>query len=142
MKKRLTLLLAVLFLCIGGVMAQTKVSGTVVSQDDGEPVIGASVVIQGAKTGVVTDVNGRFSLTVPAGKKISVSYIGMTTQVLTPKSTMQIVLVPDGEALDEVSRIPTRDELLARLFGSMQSPIANFARVIKQIAEKDAEAVA
>jgi TonB-linked SusC/RagA family outer membrane protein len=47
-------------------------------------------------------VNGRFSLTVPAGKKISVSYIGMTTQVLTPKSTMQIVLVPDGEALDEV----------------------------------------
>ena len=102
MKKRLTLLLAVLFLCIGGVMAQTKVSGTVVSQDDGEPVIGASVVIQGAKTGVVTDVNGRFSLTVPAGKKISVSYIGMTTQVLTPKSTMQIVLVPDGEALDEV----------------------------------------
>ncbi|MBQ6469843.1 MAG: 50S ribosomal protein L10 [Lachnospiraceae bacterium] len=46
----------------------------------------------------------------------------------------------EGEALDEVSRIPTRDELLARLFGSMQSPIANFARVIKQIAEKDGEA--
>ena len=102
MKKRLTLLLAVLFLCIGGAIAQTKVSGTVVSQDDGEPVIGASVVVQGAKTGVVTDVNGRFTLTVPQGKKISVSYIGMTTQVLNPQSTMQIVLVPDGQALDEV----------------------------------------
>ena len=102
MKKRLTLLLAVLFLCLGGAIAQTKVSGTVVSQDDGEPVIGASVVVQGAKTGVVTDVNGRFTLTVPQGKKISVSYIGMTTQVLNPQSTMQIVLVPDGQALDEV----------------------------------------
>ena len=102
MKKRLTLLLAVLFLCLGGAFAQTKVSGTVVSQDDGEPVIGASVVVQGAKTGVVTDVNGRFSLTVPQGKKLSVSYIGMTTQVLNPQSTMRIVLVPDGQALDEV----------------------------------------
>ena len=102
MKKRLTLLLAVLFLCLGGAIAQTKVSGTVVSQDDGEPVIGASVVVQGAKTGVVTDVNGRFSLTVPQGKKISVSYIGMTTQVLNPQSTMHIELVPDGQALDEV----------------------------------------
>ena len=45
----------------------------------------------------------------------------------------------EGDALDEVAKIPTRDELLARLFGSMQSPITNFARVIKQIAEKDGE---
>ena len=45
----------------------------------------------------------------------------------------------EGEALDAVAKIPTRNELLARLFGSMQSPVANFARVIKQIAEKDGE---
>ncbi len=46
----------------------------------------------------------------------------------------------EGAALDEVASIPSRDVLLGRLFGSMQSPIANFARVIKQIAEKDGEA--
>ena len=53
--------------------------------------------------------------------------------------------VVEGEYADaakctEVSMIPSREELLGRLFGSMQSPIANFARVIKQIAEKDGEA--
>ena len=48
----------------------------------------------------------------------------------------------EGEALDAVAKIPTRNELLGRLFGSMQSPIANFARVIKQIAEKDGEGAA
>lgn len=46
----------------------------------------------------------------------------------------------DTEAMKEISSIPSREELLARLFGSWQSPITNFARVIKQIAEKDGEA--
>ena len=45
----------------------------------------------------------------------------------------------DADKCDEISRIPSREELLGRLFGSMQSPVANFARVIKQIAEKDSE---
>lgn len=44
----------------------------------------------------------------------------------------------DAKGMIAVSQIPSREELLGRLFGSMQSPIANFARVIKQIAEKDA----
>ena len=46
----------------------------------------------------------------------------------------------DTEAMKDISNIPSREELLARLFGSWQSPITNFARVIKQIAEKDGEA--
>lgn len=45
MEKRLLFLLVNLFLICGGVLAQTKVTGTVVSQEDGEPVIGASVVV-------------------------------------------------------------------------------------------------
>ena len=45
----------------------------------------------------------------------------------------------DLKQLEEVAQIPSREVLLGRLFGSMQSPIANFARVIKQIAEKDGE---
>ena len=46
----------------------------------------------------------------------------------------------DVAGLTELSKIPSREELLSRLLGSMQSPITNFARVIKQIAEKDGEA--
>jgi large subunit ribosomal protein L10 len=42
----------------------------------------------------------------------------------------------DAKALEGVAQVPSRDELLSRLLGSMQSPITNFARVIKQIAEK------
>ena len=48
----------------------------------------------------------------------------------------------DQDGIMEVSKIPSRNELLSRLLGSMQSPMANFARVIKQIAEKDAEGAA
>ena len=45
----------------------------------------------------------------------------------------------DAAGLNELAKVPSREELLSRLLGSMQSPVANFARVIKQIAEKKAE---
>ncbi|MBR2995497.1 MAG: 50S ribosomal protein L10, partial [Lachnospiraceae bacterium] len=50
--------------------------------------------------------------------------------------------VIDVKGVEEVSQIPSRDILLGRLLGSMQSPVANFARVINQIAEKDGGAAA
>lgn len=50
--------------------------------------------------------------------------------------------VIDVKGVEEVSQIPSREILLGRLLGSMQSPVANFARVIKQIAEKDGEGAA
>ena len=84
-------------------MAQTKVTGTVVSQEDGEPIIGASVVVAGAaRTGTVTDIDGHFSLEVPAGKKLVVSYIGMQSQTLTPAAKMTIRLKADSKSLGEV----------------------------------------
>ena len=59
-------------------MAQTKVSGTVISSEDGEPLIGASVKIVGTNTGTVTDVNGHFTLEVQkANAMLEFSYIGM-----------------------------------------------------------------
>ena len=100
--KRLSLILASLFLYVGLALAQTKVTGTVISQEDGEPVIGASVVVQGSKTGVVTDVNGQFSLSVPEGKKIVISYIGMKSETVTAQNGMKVTLVSDGQSLDEV----------------------------------------
>lgn len=50
--------------------------------------------------------------------------------------------VIDVKGVEEVSQIPSREVLLGRLLGSMQSPVANFARVIKQIVEKDSEGAA
>ena len=96
------MILASLFLYVGLALAQTKVTGTVISQEDGEPIIGASVVVQGSKTGVVTDMNGQFSLSVPEGKKIVISYIGMKSETVTPRNGMKVTLVSDGQSLDEV----------------------------------------
>ena len=55
MEKRLLMFLVGLFLSIGMAVAQTQVKGTVVSSEDGEPVVGASVMISGTKTGTITD---------------------------------------------------------------------------------------
>ena len=103
MKKRLTMLFAALILCIGGVLAQTKVNGTVVSQDDGQPVIGASVLVIGTNVGAVTDANGKFSLTLPEGKKnLRITYVGMEPIEISARPSMRIVLTSDQRALDEV----------------------------------------
>ena len=61
MEKKLLILLVNIFLLCGGVLAQTKVTGTVVSQEDGEPIIGASIIIQGQRSGTVTDADGNGS---------------------------------------------------------------------------------
>jgi len=101
MKKRLTMFLACLFLTMGVAMAQTKVTGTVISAEDNEPIIGATVLVQGQKSGTVTDADGHFTISVPAGKKLSISYIGMESQTVTPKDGMKIVL-QNSAALEEV----------------------------------------
>ena len=62
MVKRLAMLMASLFLLVGGALAQSTISGTVTSSDDGDPIVGASVVIEGTKTGTVTDIDGNFTL--------------------------------------------------------------------------------
>ena len=103
MEKRLTMLLASLFLFIGMAMAQTEVSGTVISQEDGEPVIGATIKIKGANAGTVTDIDGKFSLSCPqSNPTIIVSYVGMTEQTLKGKKGMKITLVPDAHQIQEV----------------------------------------
>lgn len=104
MKKRLTMILASLFLCLGTAIAQTAVTGTVVSADDGQPIIGATVRVVGTENvGAVTDLNGKFSLTVPEGKRtLRVSYVGMTTVDVQVRKNMRITLQADDKNLDEV----------------------------------------
>ncbi len=102
MEKKLTMLLLCLFLAIGTAFAQKKITGTVVSQDDGLPVIGATVMVQGTKTGTTTDIDGNFTLPVPSGKKLVISYIGMKSQTVAAKSGMKVSLAPDAQVVDEV----------------------------------------
>ena len=106
MKRKLMLLLACLFVGIGLVTAQTqKVTGVVISEEDGQPVIGASVLVKGTTVGTITDFDGNYTLDVPAGKNILViSYIGYKTKEVTigKNNQMNIKMDPDTQALDEV----------------------------------------
>lgn len=105
MKKKMMLLLTFLLIGIGLVTAQVKeVKGTVTSTEDGQPVIGASVVVKGTTLGTVTDANGKFALkNIPASAKtIFVSYIGMRTKEVNIQPVLVIKLDPDNAMLDEV----------------------------------------
>ena len=103
MKQRLTMLLACLFLMMGAVMAQTKVNGIVVAQEDNQPVVGVSILVVGTNLGTVTDANGRFSLTVPAGKsQLRFTYVGMETLEVSARPNMRIVLRNGDTNLDEI----------------------------------------
>ena len=105
MGKRIVLFLMCLLVVIGHLSAQvTKMSGIVLSKDDGLPVVGASVLIQGTTHGTITDVDGKFVLDniKPTDKKVMVSFIGMKTQVVDVKSFVKVVLVTESEMMDEV----------------------------------------
>ena len=103
MKRKITLLLVSLFLMVGTALAQKNVSGTVISSDDGQPIIGAAVKALGASVGTQTDIDGKFSFELPAGEtKIVVSYVGMVSQTLVGGTGMKITLKADNKNLDEV----------------------------------------
>ena len=103
MKKRLTSVMLFLALGMGVASAQTsKVTGKVIG-DDGEPVIGASVIVKGTTVGTVTDFDGNFVLNVPSnGKQLEISYVGMKKQLVKVTPKMNIVMESDSQALDEV----------------------------------------
>ena len=99
------LLLTCLFIGIGLVTAQvTKVTGTVISEEDGLPVVGASILVKGTAVGTVTDMDGKFQLpNIPSSAKtLVISFIGMQSQELPIKQTMNVILKPDTETLEEV----------------------------------------
>lgn len=103
MKQRLTVFLACLFLSLGTMLAQTKVTGIVVSQEDSQPVVGVSVLVVGTNVGTVTGADGKFSLTVPAGKsQLRFTYIGMETLEVSARPNMRIVLRSDETNIDEI----------------------------------------
>ncbi|EPR67639.1 TonB-dependent receptor [Cyclobacterium qasimii M12-11B] len=80
-----------------------QVSGTV-TDNNGDPVPGATVVIEGSTNGTVSDIDGKFSLEVPDGAVLLISFIGYETQRITPgnQSNLSIILIEDATSLDEV----------------------------------------
>ncbi|WP_363288984.1 TonB-dependent receptor plug domain-containing protein [uncultured Prevotella sp.] len=85
-----------------GAMAQSTVRGTVVSQDDGQPIVGATIRVEDTNTGTVTDIDGRFSVAVPTNKKLRIEYVGMESKTVAAKDGITISLIPSEKDLDEV----------------------------------------
>lgn len=103
MKKLFSVMLSVM-LATTLALAQVNVRGIVVSASDGEPLAGATVMPVGGGQGVATDLDGRFQLSVPSTvKKITVSYVGMTSKTVAITSgEMKIELEEGATNLDEV----------------------------------------
>ena len=86
-----------------GVLYAQKVTGTVISGSDNEPLIGASVMVQGTKDGTVTDLDGNFTISAKNGQTLEVSYLGFITQkVKVTGSVINVTLNEDKQSLDEV----------------------------------------
>lgn len=78
-----------------------QVSGQVLDEN-GEPIIGATVTLKGTKTAVPTDVDGNFSLKAPAGSKLVITYLGYSTVEVNADEGIKVTMKPDTEVLNEV----------------------------------------
>lgn len=116
---------AIMLLFSSTMMAQTlSISGKVTDKNSQEPVIGASVLIEGTTNGTITDVDGHFMLSnVPAKGNLVISYIGYATQTLpiNGKTNFSIALVEDTETLDEVVVVGYGVQKKVNLTGSVSA---------------------
>ncbi len=79
------------------------VSGTVISKQDGEPLIGVSVTVKGSSQGVITDVDGKYTLQTEKGKILRFSYVGYTPrEVKADSNEINVIMQEDASLLDEV----------------------------------------
>lgn len=105
MGKRIHLfLLALAIGVIQGAAQVTTVRGIVTTEEDGEPVIGASVIVKGTSLGTVTDVNGRFELSglPPSATRLLISYISLIAKEVAIAPQVSVTLKSDTHLLDEV----------------------------------------
>lgn len=106
MKRKRILFMVYLFIGIGLVTAQTpkKITGVVTSEEDGGPIVGATILVKGTSVGVITDIDGNFTITnVPSSAKIlQISYIGMQQQEVVIKTNVKVILKSDTQVLDEI----------------------------------------
>ena len=95
-----------LFLSCSFLYAQEEVTvkGTVTSVDDGEPILGANIVVLGTKKGTSTDFDGNYSIKVNSGEIIQISYLGFVTKTITysNQKIIDVQLSEDSNQLDEI----------------------------------------
>ena len=102
--RKLTLLLCALLAGISLAVAQTSISGTVLSAENDEPIIGASILVKGANASTITDNDGKFTIKIPegAGRTLVITYIGMEKQEAFARNGMVVKLTSSDQALDDV----------------------------------------
>ncbi len=124
LRSKLLLLFVLLLMVPIGVFAQNMtVKGSVVDSQ-GEPIIGASVVEKGNNSnGVITDLEGQFSLTLRKGKRVVISYVGMETQEVDAVAgkTLKVILKDDSQAIEEIVVIGYGSKARKDLTGSVGS---------------------
>ena len=117
-------LVSLFLLCLFplGAMAQSTVKGTV-NDEAGEPIIGASVQVQGTKTGAITDFNGNFSVQASSNATLIVSYVGYTTEKVSVggRNNIQITLKEDIAMLSDVVVIGYGVQKKSDLTGAVSS---------------------
>ena len=104
MRIRLFLLVTSLFVWLSLMAQTTAVSGVVISEDDGEPIIGASVLVKGTNIGAVTDIEGKFNISnLPSTANfLKITYVGMQPIEVAIKPNLKVMLKSDSYQLDEV----------------------------------------
>ncbi len=101
--RKLTFLLALLFVGVSVVLAQTTYSGKVVSAEDGEPIVGATVMVKGTTTGTITNVNGNFTIALPGNNRtLVITYVGMKSMEVQATQNMLVRLESASTELEEV----------------------------------------
>ena len=124
LRSKLLLLFVLLLMVPIGVFAQNMtVKGSVVDSQ-GAPIIGASVVEKGNNSnGVITDLEGQFSLTLRKGKRVVISYVGMETQEVDAVAgkTLKVILKDDSQAIEEIVVIGYGSKARKDLTGSVGS---------------------
>ena len=125
MKKQLAFLLFLLFLGLPILAQNMSISGIVLDKKLNEPIIGASVLLQGTSNGSITDLEGKFALeNIAVGSKLVVSYIGFRTQeilVTSGKTDYKILLEEDTQTLDEVVVVGFGTQKKVNLTGAVAS---------------------
>lgn len=102
MKKTILSAFLLLFMAVMAQAQEITVQGTVISRVDDEPLIGATVMCEVTKKGVATDIDGQFTLSVPEGSILKVSYVGYQTVEAKAEPQMTIYMDEDAGLLDEL----------------------------------------
>lgn len=121
MRRILTLMTLCLIMTVSA-WAQTTASGVVISSEDGLPIAGASVKLLGTSKGVVTDVDGKYSISVPSvGSRLEISYVGMISRIVKSGQNVRTDLDIDAAGLEEVVVVAYGTQKKTSLTGAIQS---------------------